>query len=472
MSERLLIIGDALLDRDVEGRSDRLCPEAPVPVVDQGETHSRPGGAGLAAMLAAESRIEVTLLTALGSDPAGRELARALSAAGVDLIDLGLHGPTPEKIRVLDRGRPVVRLDRGGGRPLTDQTGPAALPAAIREAAAIFVSDHGRGVASLPGVRAALATRPANTPLVWDPHPCGPEPIAGVDLATPSRTEAAGYCAVPPGEGPHGAAGAALELRRRWDALAVVVTCGAEGVALASAEETVALAGTAVAGDPYGAGERFAVEAAWALARGGDARLAVSIAAGAATAFVAAGGAHGMLPPDVRDPLRHADLSGIGEAPLSIEPALRRAAVVRRAGGTVVATSGCFDLLHAGHLQTLRAARRLGDCLIVLLHGNGAARRLKGPGRPLVDELERAELLAALDCVDEVVIFDEETAIEPLNLLRPDVWVRGGDPTVTELAEREALAAWGGHITLLPILPGKSTARLIAKGRAAGLTHP
>jgi rfaE bifunctional protein nucleotidyltransferase chain/domain/rfaE bifunctional protein kinase chain/domain len=463
MSGRLLIVGDALLDRDVEGRSDRLCPEAPVPVVDQSEVRSRPGGAGLAATLAAAAGIEVTLVTALGADAAGRELARALLAAGVDLVDLGLHGATAEKIRVLDRGRPVVRLDRGGGRPLADPAGPAGLPAAVRGAAAILVSDYGHGVAALAGVRAALATRPAGTPLVWDPHPRGPHPIPGTDLVTPNREEAAGYCAGDADRDLDGAARLALDLRRRWEAGAVAVTCGGEGVVLARGERPLALAGEPVGGDPCGAGDRFAVEAAWTLACGGELDLAISVAAGAATAFVAAGGAHGLEPPGARDPLRGADLAGIGEAPVSIEPALRRAAAVHRDGGTVVATGGCFDLLHTGHLQTLRAARRLGDCLVVLLNGDASVRRLKGSGRPVVDERERAELLAALACVDEVVIFDEDTPVEALTLLRPDVWVKGGDYAVEQLPEGKALASWGGRVALLPFLAGKSTTRLIEK---------
>jgi D-beta-D-heptose 7-phosphate kinase / D-beta-D-heptose 1-phosphate adenosyltransferase len=479
MSGRLLIVGDALLDRDIEGRSDRLCPDAPVPVVDQREVRSRPGGAGLAALLAANDGIEVTLVTALASDRAGGELARALVSGGVDLVDLGLRGATAEKIRVLDDGRPVVRLDRGTGEPVADPAEPAGLPAAVRGAAAILVSDYGRGVAALPGVRAALADRPASTPLVWDPHPRGPDPIAGVDLATPNREEAAGRCGREPGPARgdvteltageradralEDAGGLARELRSRWGAVAVAVTCGAAGAVLASDGDPLALRGEPVDGDPCGAGDRFAVEAAWTLACGGDAALAVSVAAGAATGFVAAGGAHGLQLPDRADAFRAADLAGIGEAPVSIGPAISRAAAVRRAGGTVVATCGCFDLLHAGHLQTLRAARRLGDCLVVLLNGNRSVARLKGADRPVVDELERAELLAALDCVDEVAIFDEDTPIEAISLLRPDVWVKGGDYAIEALPESEVLAHWGGKIAVLPFLAGKSTTRMIEK---------
>jgi rfaE bifunctional protein nucleotidyltransferase chain/domain len=462
MSERLLIIGDALLDRDVEGRSERLSPDAGVPVVEESDARARPGGAGLAALLAAGSGIEVTLATALAPDPAGGELSRALMAAGVDLIDLGLRGSTPEKIRVLDRGRPLLRLDRGGGEPADGADGSIALDAAAREASGILVSDYGNGVAALPAVRATVAARGAETPLVWDPHPRGPAPIAGTDLATPNRAEATSRCGRAPESGLADGVGPAAELRSRWDVGAVAVTCGGDGVILADRSGSMVFGAEHVDGDPCGAGDRFAVEAAWVLACGGAPDIAVSIAAATATAFVAAGGAHGIDPPGP-DPLRAADEQGLGAAPRSIAPALRRAEEVRRAGGTVVATGGCFDLLHAGHLQTLRAARALGDCLVVLLNGDRSVRRLKGEGRPVVGELERAELLAALDCVDEVAIFDEETPIEALSVLRPDVWVKGGDYGLGQMPESEALASWGARVALLPFLAGKSTTRMIEK---------
>ncbi len=462
MSERLLIVGDALLDRDVEGASERLSPDAAVPVIDQHRSHARPGGAGLAAILAAGDGIEVTLATALAPDPAGGELARALLAAGVELIDLGLRGATPEKIRVLDRGRPLLRVDRGGGEPARDPVALAALRGSVRDADGILVSDYGNGMAGLPAVRWALGERQAGVPLVWDPHPRGPEPLPGAELATPNRDEAGARCGHDGGE-LDGAVELAAELVRRWRVASVAVTCGGEGVVLARDGRTAILAGEQVDGDPCGAGDRFAVAAARLLAAGCDHDLAVSIAAATASRFVAAGGARGIDPPPAPDPLCVVGEEGIGTAPISIEPAMRRAAEIRAAGGTVVATGGCFDLLHAGHLRTLRAAARLGDCLIVLLNGDRSVARLKGPGRPLVGELERAELLGALDCVDEVAIFDEETPVEALSLLRPDVWAKGGDHEMERLPEREALSSWGGRVVLLPFLTDRSTTRLIEK---------
>jgi rfaE bifunctional protein nucleotidyltransferase chain/domain len=142
-------------------------------------------------------------------------------------------------------------------------------------------------------------------------------------------------------------------------------------------------------------------------------------------------------------------------------------AAVRRARGTVVATGGCFDLLHAGHVATLQAARRLGDCLVVCLNSDESVRRLKGDDRPLNGQHDRARLLAALDCVDAVVVFDEPTPEAVLSWLRPDVWVKGGDYADggPELPEATLVEHWGGQTVVVPYLDGRSTTRTIAAAR-------
>ena len=136
----------------------------------------------------------------------------------------------------------------------------------------------------------------------------------------------------------------------------------------------------------------------------------------------------------------------------------------------MVATGGCFDLLHAGHVETLMAARALGDCLVVCLNSDASVRRLKGPGRPVVSQVDRAALLSAMACVDAVAVFDEDTPETVLDRLRPDVWAKGGDYAGAELPEAAVLARWGGRAVVLPFLPDHSTSRLIEEvmGNAAG----
>ncbi len=459
----LVVVGDALLDRDLDGRVERLSPEGPVPVVEDAVQRVRPGGAALAAALAARDGRRVTLVCALGEDLAGRELAAALTEIGITVVDVPLLGGTPEKVRIRSGGQTLLRLDRGSGRPAAFGDVGADAVAAIDEAEAVLVADYGYGLTGLANVRAAIVrAAAAGAPVVWDPHPQGSSPVAGTTVVTPNRDEARRLGS----EG--GEAGTvearARELVRRWRVGSVCVTLGPHGALLATGDREQALHVAAPAahhGDPCGAGDCFAATAAAALADGTDVPDAIRAAVSAASAFVAAGGAAAVdlrERPEPRDP-RQAD----DEA-----AALALIARVRARGGTVVATGGCFDLLHAGHVGVLEGARALGDALVVLLNADASVRRLKGPTRPLNPVADRAAVLRALTAVDAVVAFEEDTPEALLGRLRPDVWVKGGDYDATTLPEAALIEGLGGRIVILPSLPDRSTTRLIEEVRARG----
>ncbi|CAL9290114.1 MULTISPECIES: D-glycero-beta-D-manno-heptose 1-phosphate adenylyltransferase [Streptomyces] len=442
----LVVVGDALLDRDLTGRAERLAPDAPVPVVDDCGERTRPGGAALTAYLAARDGRDVTLVAGMGDDPASRELRRLLDP-WLTLVPLPLTGPLPEKTRVLAHDRPVVRLDRGAGRT---RAATDAAREAVRAAPAVLVSDYGRGAAD--ALRDDLAARP---PLVWDPHPRGGPPVPGTRLVTPAEKEAH---ALAPQDGTprrdlRAAAHSAAVLVRHWRAAAVAVTLGARGALLSYGEHPLLVpAPAAHPGDSCGAGDRFAATAAGLLADGVLVAEAVEGAVAAATGFVAAGGAAAVpsadappeRPPDEDDP--HA-----------------LAARVRAAHGTVVAAGGCFDLLHAGHVGLLQAARRLGDCLVVCVNSDASVRRRKGGGRPVNPLADRIRVLRALACVDAVAVFDEDTPERLLADLRPDVWVKGGDYAAADLPEAALLQEWGGQAVLLPYLDGRSSTALMER---------
>ncbi|MFJ4775691.1 D-glycero-beta-D-manno-heptose 1-phosphate adenylyltransferase [Streptomyces sp. NPDC088762] len=457
----LVVVGDALLDRDVQGVVDRLAPDAPVPVVDVTADLSRPGGAGLAAILAARAGRDVVLVTALGEDRASERVREALRGR-VRLVELALDGTLPVKTRVLAGGRPLVRVDQGGGEvgPVTD-----AVRAALAGAHAVLVADYGRGTAD--AVRPLLAGVARRVPLVWDPHPRGGPPVPGARLVTPNAAEAAALCQ---GEGhslgAHAWRGAALA--ERWDAVSVAVTLGDRGALLTSPRSAAPMLVPApypAVGDPCGAGDCFAALAAVALAEGALPEEAVQRAVAGAAAFVAAGGAS-----DPRLWREGGEAAAGAPAPAD---AFALAESVRAAGGTVVATGGCFDLLHAGHVGLLDSARRIGDCLIVCVNTDASLRRLKGPGRPLTPLEDRVRVLSALASVDAVVAFEEDTPQALLHALRPDVWVKGGDYSADALPEAEALRAWGGQTVVLPYLDGRSTTGLAHRAaRAASGPEP
>ena len=452
----IVIVGDTLLDRDVDGAVHRVSPDAPVPVLAEESTSDRPGGAGLAALLAARCGEYVALVTGLADDAAGARLSALLAEAGVRLYPLRMAGTTPEKIRLRSRGQALLRLDRGDGEVAGEPTDAALL--AIAEADAILVSDYGRGVARQPALRAALAQ--AAAPVVWDPHPRGPAPVRGVRLATPNEAEVR-HLTGDSGGGNRVATAArgGQELRARWRTGAVAVTLGGHGALLCNGPTPLVVpAPERVDGDTCGAGDRFAATAALALAGGALVSEAVEAAVREATAYVARGGVCAALAPE--QPI-------VGAAGVGREAAGEVVARVRAQGGRVVATGGCFDLLHAGHIATLEAARRLGDCLVVCLNSDASVTALKGPERPVVRQEDRARLLSALSAVDAVVVFEESTPDAVLSWLRPDVWVKGGDYGSDGglLPEADLVQRWGGECVIVPYLDGRSTTRMIAAAR-------
>ncbi|MDT0386438.1 D-glycero-beta-D-manno-heptose 1-phosphate adenylyltransferase [Streptomyces dubilierae] len=454
----IAVVGDVLLDEDIEGVSTRLAPDAPAPVVDVTADRRHPGGAGLAAALAARGGRDVVLVTALGDDDASEAVRRDLRGR-VRLLEIPLNGTLPVKTRVLAGGRPVVRIDRGGGTPGEPDD---EVRRALADAHAILVADYGRHTAG--ALRPYLEDAARRTPLVWDPHPKGDPPVPGARLVTPNAAEAR---ALHPGAGETslGAyAERAARLAERWRAAGVAVTLGEHGVLLArpgTGTPMLVPVPYRAAGDPCGAGDCFAATATAALADGLLPEEALQRAVAEAAAFVAAGGAGN---PDLwrTEPPR-----GPADDPAADGFALAES--VRARGGTVVATGGCFDLVHAGHVGLLESARRIGDCLIVCLNSDASVTRRKGPGRPLNPAADRARVLAALGSVDAVVVFDEDTPEAVLARLRPDVWVKGGDYSVQDLPEAEALRTWGGQAVVLPYLDGRSTTLLTRRAAKAAV---
>jgi len=481
----LVVIGDTLLDVDVEGAAGRLCPDAPVPVVDVAAERARPGGAGLAALLAARDGAGVVLISAIGDDPAGRRLCGLLSAE-LELVRLPLRGETVRKTRVRAGGQTLLRLDTGDGvapAPPTDGNayaedgtgnvrmwpaegradgaaggkgcgwdGPARegwvrAAEVVAAAGAVLVADYGRGMAEV----ARELVRGCAAPVVWDPHPRGGKPPAGCALVTPSEAEAGVLC---PGTFP-GADRAARVIREELGARAVVVTLGTRGASLALPDGgLVRIPAPVLASgqDVCGAGDRLASAAALALRDGAGVAEAVTAGVGAASRFVAGGGAAALRVQEQE----------LGDRPRT---AVEVAELTRASGGRLIATGGCFDLLHAGHVSLLRRARALGDALVVCVNSDESVRRLKGPSRPIVDATDRVEVLRALSCVDAVLVFDECTPVRAIELLRPDVWVKGGDYEGGTLPESEVLAGIGAETVVLDLLPGRSTTNLIREIR-------
>jgi D-beta-D-heptose 7-phosphate kinase / D-beta-D-heptose 1-phosphate adenosyltransferase len=441
----IAVVGDLIVDRDVVGHVGRVAGDAPVPIVEQPEERIRPGGAGLAAALAAAGA-DVALVTAASYADTDRLAVERLRAMGVTVHAARRVSPVPQKIRVRTEDHVMLRVDRGV-RTSTAAAFPIAALEELDRRDAILVSDYGGEVARTID-HDLLRPRPLR-PLVWDPHRIGAEPVPGA-VVTPNLDEAVAWAGTGAERDPVATASrAAAALADRWRPSAQCITLGRDGALVVEDghRSLVQGAGPGPVTDACGAGDRFAATLTLGLAAGLRVIDATEMAVEEATAFVRDG--HDGWTRNASGWPGPADAGDVGGRP------------------TVVATSGCFDLLHAGHIRMLTSARALGDRLVVFLNDDASVRRTKGPGRPLVPVAERAELLRALAAVDEVHIFGEDTPVRALCEVRPDVFVKGGDYRDVEIPEARAIAAWGGRVVILPYEAGRSTTELINRSHAA-----
>lgn len=456
MAPRVYVVGDVILDRDIVGHSDHSCPDSAGPVVDATELREGPGGAGLAAMLLSKYGADVTLVTALAADDAGQRLEESLRRNGIEVVAAPLSGSTPTKMRIRVDGRTVTRVDCGDG--VAPQSDMSVAAHRFDDADAILVSDYGRGLTRCAALRSSLARRgAAGTPIVWDPHPGGPDPVPGTAVLTPNQFETEQRDLdrrLAEGASP-----------REFGVRAIAVTGGRAGATLFTddhAPQRVPVADNELVQtedvDACGASDAFAAAMTVELARGESITTAVGSAVQRATAMISGG-----LRADLADSAVLADSIGAQLFPFD-DPATSRG-VTRRE--TLVATGGTFDLLHPGHVSLLRRARALGDSLVVCINSDESVARAKGPGRPVVPAADRARVLAALDCVDEVVILDADTPARVIEKLRPDIWVKGADYAEAGMPEASTVRACGGRVMILATIPGYSSSSVISALRTS-----
>jgi D-beta-D-heptose 7-phosphate kinase/D-beta-D-heptose 1-phosphate adenosyltransferase len=472
---RALIVGDAMLDTYLCGESHRLCQEAPVPIVTVTDRTDVPGGAANTAANARALGAEASLLAVLGEDGEGRTLRRVIENAGVEtrslLVEPGRR--TLAKQRVLAGAQMLLRFDQGC-------TGRLAAPAEAEIARrmsllaprsdAIIVSDYGYGVLAPPVIEALVqAQRASPRALVVDARSPAAYRKAQPTAVKPNFHEACRLL----GDSASGERVAAIarrghELLDLTGARIVAVTLDAEGALFfeRDREPYRTYARPAPHNRAAGAGDTFAVALALALAAGAGTQVAAEIAAAAAVAVAKEGTATCSL----------AELRAYLEGGEKLSPSAEALSLVieahRRAGKRVVLTSGCFDLLHRGHVACLHAAKALGDVLIVGLNSDAGVRRLKGPTRPINPLADRARVLAALSCVDHIVAFDEDTPEQLVGVVRPHVFVKGGDYREDDLPEARAVRAYGGEIRILPYVEDRSTTSIIRRIAAASTASP
>ena len=466
---RCLVIGDLMLDEYLWGKAERISPEAPVQVVDVIREELRLGGAGNVVHNLAALGTQVSVCSVVGGDQNGLELLGQFSHHHIDVQAI-FQDPdrrTSRKTRVVAAHQQIVRIDRESREALPadlEQGLCAWITSHAAEYKVIVLSDYNKGVLT-PGVIATAisAAAKAGIPVLVDPKGTDYTRYTGATLLTPNRKEAEAASGIPITDA------ATLALA----ANAIMNTTGLQHLLITRSEEGMSLfsKGGEIVHIPTVAREVFDVSGA------GDtvlATLAVGIASGfsmaesARLANVAAGIAVGKLGTSIVTPqeiidavsLAHKDSHAKIKSLDVLSPLI---AAEKKRGKQIVFTNGCFDLLHAGHVKYLQKARNLGDLLVLGLNSDASVRRLKGPKRPLIDQEERSHLLAALDCIDYVVIFEEDTPLELITALKPNILAKGGDYSLDGVVGRDFVESHGGRVELINFVDGKSTTNIIER---------
>ena len=473
---RVAVVGDVMLDRYMTGQAQRLSPEAPIPVLDVLDEHEIPGGAANVAMKVADLGSTCRLVGLVGADDPADALRRQLATCGriVDGLVADPDRATTIKTRFIAQNQQLLRVDRERRAAPSNRTLSRLAEAARRAAAeadAVILEDYGKGVLGPEVIHAALAgARISGAPVVIDPNGRDYRRYAGATVLTPNLREAEIAAELPITDDAT-LVRAAERLVRQTDGAMIAVTREAAGISLfraghdRSIEHTHIPTAPVAVFDVTGAGDAVAASLAIALASGIEPAEACALANLAGRAVVRQQGVGTISVEHLLDEAFEA--AGRPRKVVDLDRAAARAEQVRRAGGRVVFTNGCFDLLHYGHAFLLQYARARGDLLILGLNTDRSVRRQKGPDRPVVPEQQRSYMLSLYPFVDLIVPFDEDTPLRLIEAVRPDVLVKGGDYTPETVVGREAVEAHGGRVLICPRLEGFSTTELVRKIQAA-----
>jgi D-beta-D-heptose 7-phosphate kinase / D-beta-D-heptose 1-phosphate adenosyltransferase len=471
----VLVLGDVMLDEYLFGDIQRISPEAPVPVVALGRQQFHLGGAGNVASNVAALGGRPILIGVVGTDTEGQRLEDILSKQKVEhRLVRQPNRPTTRKTRVLARNQHVVRLDQEVSTPLDEAAREAVLDAVkSTKPQLLIVSDYGKGVISRPLMRDVVAwARSQGVLVLVDPKSTDFTLYAGADYVTPNAREAS-LAAGKPSQTPEECIECGRTLLGNTGGKGILLTRSEKGMGLIDPREAHFVSAQArTVYDVTGAGDTVIATFGMALAAGAEPVEAMALSNFAAGVVVQRVGAAACTREELA---REAGISFPMGGPSSNDQRLRTPRLMslpeaaataerwRSEGKRVVFTNGCFDILHAGHVVLLEEARSRGDALIIGLNTDDSIRRLKGPTLPAQPLQDRARVLAALHAVDAVVPFDEDTPLNLVLALKPDVLVKGGDYQVSTIVGAKEVMGWGGEVAVISLLPDRSTTALLQR---------
>lgn len=473
VGRRVVVIGDVMLDAYLLGRIGRISPEAPVPVFEVEDEQLMLGGAANVAKCLIALGAEAAVCGVTGDDGDAAALRSECDALGIgcDALVADASRPTTRKTRVVAQNQQMIRLDREVTTPVSEDAEHRLVEAvrrAVEGADAVVLSDYGKGVLTEAVCRAAIEASGAR-PVIVDPKELPWDRYRGATVIKPNRREASWFAGRTI-KGDDEVADTAREIAEQLASPHVLITRSERGMTLCTAEGS---SDPRIVHEPplarevfdvTGAGDAVASALAAAMAGGAEATTAMRLANIVGAVKVSKFGAAVVTPLEVLEAVGHR-VAAHEKKVMSAERAATFAAELRRRGKKVVFTNGCFDILHAGHVHYLEASRQQGDALIVGLNTDASIKRLKGPGRPIQNESDRAHIIASQACVDAVVLFGEDTPIELIRAVRPDVLTKGADYTNKTVVGAEDVASWGGRVALIDFMEGRSTTRIIERSR-------
>ncbi|AMV28485.1 Bifunctional protein HldE [Gemmata sp. SH-PL17] len=482
---RVLVVGDVMLDRYVWGNAERISQEAPVILLRADKREERLGGASSVATMLQALGACTSVIGAVGTDGDGFHARRILTDLGIDAdgVVADPDRPTTVKERYIGRAQAkhpqqMIRVDYESREPVSDAVERQladTLVAKIREADIVLVSDYDKGVCTPGLLRVAIEVAKARgIRVIADPTRGGDyAKYRGCSSMTPNRLEAG--LATNRNIRTHAEAlTAAAQLRDTLSLEAGIVTLDKDGMALAHTDGRSAIFPTRPRQvyDITGAGDMVMATLGLALAAGADYDSAIRLANIAGGLEVEKIGVATVTRDEILADLLHAPFRATervpGAAKVAALPQLLTELDSRRRNGQKIAfTNGCFDVLHAGHVQYLAEARRQADCLVVALNSDTSVKQLKGPTRPLNPEVARALVLAGLQDVDFVTIFSDKTPISVIEAVRPDVLVKGADYHKSDVVGADFVESYGGRVHLADLRAGFSTTNLIERMKAA-----
>lgn len=466
--KHVLVVGDVMLDKYIRGNVDRISPEAPVPVVHALHNSEQPGGAANVAMNIVGLGARATLAGFVGEDPDAQSLARCIEEAGIGNCLIPTPGaPTTSKLRILSGSQQLVRLDIEDTAPHRGQDHDSLIEqitTLLPQTDAVILSDYAKGVLTEQVCQYVISrARALGIPVLVDPKSRDLRRYKNATTICPNLKE----LALATGGNPSDMETLLQQGQKLIPQLGLeflTVTLSEKGISLLFHDrrsDAPALAKQVF--DVSGAGDTVIATLALAISSGIPVEEVAKLANIAAGIVVGKIGTVPVSKYEVVAALTGSSTTQVEEKILDLPRLAIRVEEWRAAGETIVFTNGCFDILHVGHITLLEDCRKLGSKLIVAINSDLSVKGLKGPTRPIVGERERAKILSALSATDAIIVFDQNTPLELIKTLRPDVLVKGGDYTEATVVGAMDMKTWGGRIEIVPTVAGFSTSSIVHK---------